>query len=55
METGENSNDNNRERTLERSISNVPMKRFKDQFKWLLPEEMTEYVNNHFRKFLPEK
>ena len=60
METGENSNDNNRERTLEGSISNVPMKRFKvmsteDQFKWLLPEEMAEYVNDHFQTFLPEK
>ena len=60
METEENNNDNNRERTLEGSISNVSMKRFKvmsteDQFRWLLPEEMTEYVNNHFQKFLPEK
>ena len=24
------------------------------QFKWLLPEEMAEYVNDHFQKFLPE-
>ena len=50
----------NRKRTLEGSVSNVPMKRFKvmsteDQFKWLLPEKMTEYVNDHFQTFLPEK
>ena len=59
VETGENDS-SNRKRTLEGSTSNVPMKRFKvmsteDQFKWILPEEMAEYVNNHFRTFLPEK
>ena len=59
VETDEN-NSNNRKRTLEGSVSNVPMKRFKvmsteDQFKWLLPEEMAEYVNDHFQTFLPEK
>ena len=58
VETGEN--DNNRKRTLERSVSNVPMKRFKvmsteDEFKWLLPEEMAEYANDYFQTFLPEK
>ena len=26
-----------------------------DQFKWLLPEEMAEYMNDHFQTFLPEK
>ena len=26
-----------------------------DQFKWLLPEEMTEYVNDHFQTFLRKK
>ena len=57
VETGEN--DNNRKRTLEGFVSNVPMKRFKvirteDQFKWLLPEEVAEYVNDHFQTFLPE-
>ena len=26
-----------------------------DQFKWLLPKEMAEYVNYHFQTFLPEK
>ena len=26
-----------------------------DPFKWLLPEEMAEYVNDHFQTFLPEK
>ena len=26
-----------------------------DQFKWLLPEEMAEYMNEHFQTFLPEK
>ena len=36
------------------------MKRFKvmssdDQFKWVLPEEMAEYVNDHLQTFLPEK
>ena len=36
------------------------MKRFKvmsteDQFKWMLPEEMAEYVNDHFQAFLTEK
>ena len=36
------------------------VKRFKvtsteDQFKWLLQEEMAEYVNDHFLTFLPEK
>ena len=41
VEIGEN--DNNRKITLEGSVSNVPVKRFKvmsteDQFKWLLPE-----------------
>ena len=58
VETGEN--DNNRKRTLEGSFSNAPMKRFKfnsteDQFKWLLAEEMAEYLNDHFQTFLPEK
>ena len=53
-------NDNNRKRTLEGSVSNVSVKLFKvmsneDQFQWLLPEEMTEYVNGHFQRFLPEK
>ena len=38
-------NDNNRERALERSVSNVPMKRFKvvsteDHFKWLLQRKL---------------
>ena len=55
-ETGEN--DNNRKRTFEDSASNVPRKQFKvmsteEQFKWLLPEEMTEYMNDHFQPFLP--
>ena len=59
VETEENGG-NNRRRTLKGSVSNVPMKRFKvmnteDQFKWLLPEEMSEYVNDHFQTFLPEK
>ena len=59
VETGENDS-NNRKRTLEGSVSNVPMKRFKvmsteDQFKWLLPEEMAEYVNDYFQISLPEK
>ena len=59
METEENDS-NNRKRTLEGSVSNVPMKRFKvmsteDQFKWLLPEEMAEYVNDYFQISLPEK
>ena len=58
-ETEENDS-NNRKRTLEGSVSNVPMKRFKvmsteDQFKWLLPEKIAEYVNDHFQIFLPEK
>ena len=58
VETGEN-NSNNRKRTLKGSVSNVPVKRFKimsteDQFKWLLPEEKAEYVNDHFQTFLPE-
>ena len=53
-------NDNNRKRTLEGSVSNVPMKRFKvmsteDQFKWLLLEKMAEYVNDHFQIFLHQK
>ena len=26
-----------------------------DQFKWLLPEKIAEYVNDHFQTFLPEK
>ena len=26
-----------------------------DQLKWLLPEEMAEYVNDNFQTFLPEK
>ena len=59
VETEQN-NSNNRKRTLEGSVSNVPMKRLKvmsteDQFKWLLPEEMAEYVNDHFQTLLPEK
>ena len=59
VETEENDN-NNRKLTLEGSASNAPMTRFKvmsteDQFKWLLPEEMAEYVNDHFLTFLPEK
>ena len=59
VETKENDN-NNRKLTLEGSASNAPMTRFKvmsteDQFKWLLPEEMAEYVNDHFLTFLPEK
>ena len=59
MET-EETDSNNRKRTLEGSVSNEPMKRFKvmsteDQFKWLLPEEMPGFVNNHFQTFLPEK
>ena len=29
--------------------------RTEDQFKWLLAEEMAEYVNDHFQTFLPEK
>ena len=58
METGEN--DNNRKRTLESSVSNVPIKRFKvmsteDQFKWLLLKEMVEHVNDHSQTFFPEK
>ena len=58
VETGEN--DNNRKRTLEGSVSNVPVKRFKvmsteDQFKWLLPEEMPECENDHFKTLLPKK
>ena len=53
-------NDNNRERALEGSVSNVSMKRFKvmsteDHFKWLLPEEIAEHMNDHFQTFLPEK
>ena len=53
-------NDNNRKRKLEGFVSNVPMKRFKvtsteDQFKWLLPEEVAEYVSDHFQTFPPEK
>ena len=57
VETGGN---DNRKRTLISIMSNVPMKRFKvmnteDQFKWLLPEEMAEYMNDHFQTFLPEK
>ena len=57
---GDWENDNNRKRTLEGSVSNVPKKRFKvmsteDQFIWLLPEEMAEYVNGNFQIFLPEK
>ena len=59
VETVENDS-NNRKRTLEGSVSNVSMKRLKvmrteDQFKWLLAEEMAEYVNDHFQTFLPEK
>ena len=59
VETEENDN-NNRKLTLEGSASNAPMTRFKvmsteDQFKWLLPEEMAEYVNDHFQTLLPEK
>ena len=59
VETEENDN-NNRKLTLEDSASNAPMKRFKvmsteDQFKWLLREEMAEYVNDHFLTFFPEK
>ena len=59
VETEENDS-NNRKRTLEGSVSNVPMKQFKvmsteDQFKWLLPEKIAEYVNDHFQTFLPEK
>ena len=59
VETEENDS-NNRKRTLEDSVSNVSMKRVKvmsseDQFKLLLPEEMAEYVNDHFQTFLPEK
>ena len=59
VETEENDN-NNRKLTLEGSACNAPMTRFKvmsteDQFKWLLPEEMAEYVNDHFLTFLPEK
>ena len=59
VETEENDS-NNRKRTLEGSVSNVPMKRFKvmsteDKFKWLLPEEMAEYMNDDFQTFLPEK
>ena len=58
VETGEN--DNNRKITLEGSVRNVPVKRFKvmsteDQFKWLLPEEMPEYENDHFQTLLPKK
>ena len=58
VETGEN--DNNRKRTLEGPLSNVPMNRFKimsteDQFKLLLPEEMAEYENDHLQTFLSEK
>ena len=58
METGENNN--NGKRTLESSVSNVPMKQFKvmsteDQFKWLLPKDMVEYVNDHSQTFLPKK
>ena len=58
VETGKNVN--NKKRTLEGSVSNVSMKRFKvksteNQFKWLLLEEMAEYENNHFQTFLPEK
>ena len=26
-----------------------------DQFKWLLPEKVAEFVNYHFQRFLPEK
>ena len=53
VETEENDS-NNRKRTVEGSVSNVPTKRFKvmsteDQFKWLLPQEMAEYVNDHFQ------
>ena len=59
VETEENDS-HNRKRTVQGSVSNVPTKRFKvmsteDQFKWLLPEEMAEYVNDHFQTFLPEK
>ena len=58
VETGEN--DNNRKRTLEGPLSNVPMNRFKimsteDQFKLLLPEKMAEYENDHLQTFLSEK
>ena len=56
----EENDSNNRKRTLEGSVSNVPKKRFKvmsteDQFKWLLPEKMAGYVNDHFQTLLPEK
>ena len=59
VETKENDS-NNRKRILECFVSNVLMNRFKvmsteDQFKWLLPKEMAEYVNYHFQTFLPEK
>ena len=46
VKTGENEeNDNSGKRTLESSVSNVPMKLFKvmnteNQFEWLLIEEM---------------
>ena len=59
VETKENDS-NNRKKILECFVSNVLMNRFKvmsteDQFKWLLPKEMAEYVNYHFQTFLPEK
>ena len=59
VDTGKNDS-NNRKRTLEGSVSNMPMKRFKvmsteDQFKWLLPEQMAEYVNDYFQTFLKKE